>query len=196
LKTELFWFFCVSSVVSILWRRDAAARFEEEFMFCDGCGAAVQPGQAFCSKCGKQIVGPVSFMQPRPGRVREHVRLLSLFWLALSAFNTIGGIVLYVVANTVLVHKAAQEGGPPAFLTPLLSAVAILLLAKAAFGFIAGWGLLQHEHWARVVVLVLAFITLFTNIPFGTALGIYTMWVLLPAESEEEYDGLVAARAA
>ncbi len=165
-------------------------------MFCDGCGAAVQPGQAFCSKCGKQIVGPVSFMQPRPGRVREHVRLLSLFWLALSAFNTIGGIALYVVANTVLVHKAAQEGGPPAFLTPLLSAVAILLLAKAAFGFIAGWGLLQHEHWARVVVLVLAFVTLFTNIPFGTALGIYTMWVLLPAESEQEYEALVAARAA
>ena len=116
-------------------------------MFCDGCGAAVQSGQAFCSKCGKQIVGPISLMQPRPGRVREHVRLLSLFWLALSAFNTIGGIALYVVANTVLVHKAAQEGGPPAFLTPLLSAVAILLLAKAAFGFIAGWGLLQHEHW-------------------------------------------------
>ena len=36
-------------------------------MFCDGCGAAVQSGQAFCSKCGKQIVGPISLMQPRPG---------------------------------------------------------------------------------------------------------------------------------
>jgi hypothetical protein len=167
-------------------------------MFCDGCGAAVQPGQAFCSKCGKQIVGPVSLMQPRPGRVQEHVRLLGLFWLALSAFNTIGGVILYVVANTVLlhVHKAGQESGPPAFLTPLLSTIAILLLAKAACGFFAGWGLLQREHWARIVVLVLAFITLFTNIPFGTALGIYTMWVLLPAESEQEYDALVEARAA
>jgi len=166
-------------------------------MFCDGCGAAVQPGQAFCSKCGKQIVGPVSFMQPRPGRVREHVRLLALFWLALSAFNTIGGIALYIVANTILVHlrQPGHEGGPPAFLTPLLSSVAILLLAKAACGFIAGWGLLQREHWARIVVLVLAFVALFTNIPFGTALGIYTMWVLLPSESEEEYEALVARAA-
>jgi hypothetical protein len=25
------------------------------------------------------------------------------------------------------------------------------------------------------------------DIPFGTALGIYTLWVLLPAESEAEY---------
>jgi hypothetical protein len=25
------------------------------------------------------------------------------------------------------------------------------------------------------------------DIPFGTALGIYTLWVLLPTESEREY---------
>ena len=166
-------------------------------MFCDGCGTAVQPGQAFCSKCGKQIVGPVSLAQPRPGRVQEHVRLLGLFWLAFSAFNTIGAIILFVIANTLFArfqHMGAQNGS--AFLRPLLSVVAILLLAKAAGGFIAGWGLLQHEPWARVIALVLAFISLFTNIPFGTALGIYTMWVLLPTQSDQEYEALVQARAA
>jgi len=25
------------------------------------------------------------------------------------------------------------------------------------------------------------------NVPLGTALGIYTLWVLLPAKSEQEY---------
>jgi hypothetical protein len=169
-----------------------------EFMFCDGCGGAVQPGQAFCSKCGKQIIGPVSLAPGRRGRVQEHVRLVGLLWLAFSAFNTIGAAILYVLANTLLAHRARGgiESGPPGFLTPLLSTIAILLLAKAACGFIAGWGLLQHERWARVVVLVLAFVSLFTNIPFGTALGIYTLWVLLPAESEQEYEALVDARAA
>ena len=177
----------------------AGQAFEEEFMFCDGCGTPVQPGQAFCSKCGKAIVGPISLAQPRPGRVQEHVRLLSLFWLAFSAFNTIGGVILYVIANTLLVHlrnRGGEGGGPLAFLTPLLSTIAILLVAKAICGFIAGWGLMQHEQWARVIVLVLAFVSLFTNIPFGTALGIYTMWVLLPSESEHEYEALVEARAA
>jgi phage shock protein PspC (stress-responsive transcriptional regulator) len=167
-------------------------------MFCDGCGTAVQPGQGFCSKCGKQIVGPVALMQPVRSRVKEHVRLVGLLWLAFSAFNAIGGVILYVIANTLLVHlrRGGVEGGPPAFLTPLLSTVAILLLAKAACGFVAGWGLTQREPWARVVVLVLAFVSLFTNIPFGTALGIYTMWVLLPAESEQEYEAMAEARAA
>jgi hypothetical protein len=167
-------------------------------MFCDACGNAVQPGQGFCSKCGKQIVGGASFAQPRPGRVQGHVRLLALFWLAFSAFNTVGAIILYIVANTLLAH-AGSFGNPEAptfFLRPLLSVVAILLLAKAALGFIAGWGLLQHEAWARILALVLGFISLFTNIPFGTALGIYTMWVLLSSDSEREYESLASAHAA
>jgi hypothetical protein len=167
-------------------------------MFCDGCGAPVQSGQAFCSKCGKQIIGPVSFAQPRPGRVQGHVRLVGLFWLAFSAFNTVGAVILYVLANTLFAH--ARELGvpeaPTAFLRPLLSVVAILLLAKAALGFLAGWGLLQREKWARILALVLAFVSLFTNIPFGTALGVYTMWVLLPSESEREYEALAEITAA
>ena len=29
------------------------------------------------------------------------------------------------------------------------------------------------------------------DIPFGTALGIYTLWVLIPEESEREYNLIV-----
>ena len=169
-------------------------------MFCDACGGELHSGQAFCSKCGKQIIGPVSFAQPRPGRVQAHVRLLGLFWLALSAFNTVGGVILYIIANTLFAHFHPQvpagAPNPGFFLRPLLSVIAVILLVKAAAGFLAGWGLIQHESWARILALVLGFISLFINIPFGTALGIYTMWVLLPAQSEQEYEGLVSARAA
>ena len=44
-----------------------------------------------------------------------------------------------------------------------------------------------------MVALVLAFISLF-NIPFGTALGVYTLWALLPSQSQQEYEALVTAR--
>ena len=164
-------------------------------MFCERCGTPVQPGEAYCSKCGKQIMGPVLLAQPRPGRVQEHVRLLGLFWLALSALDAVGGVFLYVFANTVMPHFAASDAAA-GFLRPLLSVVAILLLAKAALGVFAGWGLLRREKWARILALVLAFVSLFTNIPLGTALGVYTLWVLLPAESEREYAALTESRAA
>jgi hypothetical protein len=115
----------------------------------------------------------------------------------ISAFNTIGGVILYVLANTLFahLHELGAPDAPTAFLRPLLSVLGIFVLAKAACGFIAGWGLMQREPWARVIALVLGFISLF-NVPFGTAVGVYTLWVLLPAQSQEEYDSMVAARAA
>ncbi|MGA8440855.1 MAG: hypothetical protein WB762_24805 [Candidatus Sulfotelmatobacter sp.] len=137
-------------------------------------------------------------MQLRTGRVQGHVHLLGIFWLAISAFNTIGGVILLVLANTLFAHLH-EMGVPPetptAFLRSLLSVIGLLILAKAACGFIAGWGLLQREPWARVVALVLGFISLF-NIPFGAAVAVYTLWVLLPAQSQQEYEALVASRAA
>jgi hypothetical protein len=168
-------------------------------MFCDGCGAVVQAGQAFCSKCGKQIVGPVAISHPRPGRVQEHVHLLGILWLAVSALTAVGGLVLLLLGNTFFPHLREMTQVPPdvpvGFLTSLFSTLGILVLAKAACGFITGWGLLHREPWARVFALVLAFIALF-NIPFGTAIGVYTLWVLLPSESQREYEAMTHAQAA
>jgi hypothetical protein len=100
------------------------------------------------------------------------------------------------VANTLLAHLN-QLGAPPelprSFLTVLVTSIGILVLAKAVCGFFAGWGLMQREPWARVLALVLAFLSLF-NVPFGTAVGVYTLWVLLPGQSQQEYDALVASQ--
>jgi hypothetical protein len=136
-------------------------------------------------------------MQLQPGRVRTHVHLLGILWLALSAFNTIGGIVVYIIANTLFAHmrELGAPEAPTAFLRPLLTVVGIFILAKALCGFLVGYGLMQREPWARILALVLGFLSLF-NIPFGTAIGIYTLWVLLPSQSQQEYDALTAGRAA
>ena len=64
--------------------------------------------------------------------------------------------------------------------------IGTLLLAGGALGIITGWGLLQRQSWARMPAIVFGVLSLF-DFPFGTALGIYSLWVLLPAKSEEEY---------
>jgi len=158
-------------------------------MFCDACGNSLQPDQRFCSRCGKAISGGAPLMYPRQNRVQEHIRLLGILWLAVSALNAVGGAVLIIIANTLFLH--VSEMGVPAvqamWLHPFLQAIGFLILVKAAFGFLAGWGLLQRESWARMMTLILSFFALF-NVPFGTALGIYSLWVLLPAESERDYE--------
>src|SRR5580698_6110277 len=92
-------------------------------------------------------------------------------------------------------HDLGAPESPSTFWRPRLTGLGIFVVAKAACGFFAGWGVLHREPWARVIALVLGFISLF-NVPFGTAVGVYTLWVLLPAQSQEEYDSMVAARAA
>lgn len=158
-------------------------------MFCDRCGASVQPEQRFCGQCGKEFSRAIAIAYPRSNRVREHVRLLGILWLALSALNAVAGIVLWILGNTLFAHLHEMGGVPPdvpaGFLRSLFSAIGSLI--KAACGFFAGWGLLHREPWARMLTIVLSFLALF-NIPLGTALGIYSLWVLLPAESEREYE--------
>ena len=155
-------------------------------MFCDQCGTQLHAGQRFCNRCGKEVVGPVSFAAPRPGRVQAHIRLLGILWLALSAFDLVGGAIAVILSKTLFVELTAR--GVPPFVGPLVHAVGIFSIAKGVGGFIAGWGLLNRQPWARMLAIVLGVVSLFFHIPFGTALGVYTLWVLLPADSEQEYE--------
>ena len=82
--------------------------------------------------------------------------------------------------------------GVPGFVPTLVSSIAVLILFKAVACFAVGWGLLERESWARLLAIILAIVSLF-NVPFGTALGIYTLWVLLPAQTDEEYKRMARA---
>jgi hypothetical protein len=168
-------------------------------MFCDRCGAPLQPNQRFCGQCGKDfsaVAGPVVY---GPSRVQEHLRFVAILWIALSVLNAIGGAVLMILGNTLFPHLREMPNVPPdvptGFLSSLFSTLGMLVLLKALAGFAAGWGLLQRERWARLLTLILSFLALL-NVPLGTALGVYSLWVLLPEQSEREYDQLVAAHAA
>ena len=166
-------------------------------MFCNQCGAELQSGEPRCGRCGKPALG---FVELRRSRVREHVRLLGILWMAYSALHVVAGVAVMMVAQIMFGHAFSHilhtaDGPPPEFtvwLRPVISIIGWLILAKAAAGFLAGWGLLQREAWARTLALVVGFITLL-SVPVGTALGIYTLWVLLPAQSDEEYQALALA---
>jgi len=54
-------------------------------------------------------------------------------------------------------------------------------------GIVGGIGLLKRKYWARILILVLCFLSLL-SIPFGTALGIYGIWILLKSETVEIFN--------
>jgi len=82
-------------------------------MFCDGCGTTMQPGQAFCSRCGKQIVGPVTVTQSARGACRES-STCSRFSGLPSRPSTQFRVVLYIIAK----HAARSRGSAGAAVFP------------------------------------------------------------------------------
>ena len=157
-------------------------------MFCQNCGTQVQPGQQFCSGCSRPL-GDYAVAVHR-SRLERNIQLLGVFWIAYSAITLLGGVVLVILANTLFIEL--RRNGAPFFLHPLLTAVGCFLLIKAVAGIAAGWGLMQRESWARMLTLVLGFLALI-HPPFGTALGIYTIWVLMSPNAETEYQAMARA---
>jgi hypothetical protein len=150
-------------------------------MYCVRCGATQQPGQSFCAGCGKPT-GSVPLM-PVQSRLAGHMRLLAIFWFAISAFRLIPGLVLLTMFGPDGKFLPAEV---PGFVNGIIQTVGYLFIGGALAGLIAGWGLLERQPWARMLAIVLGCFSLL-DMPFGTALGIYTLWVLLPAQSEEEF---------
>lgn len=163
-------------------------------MFCDSCGTELKAGQRFCVSCGK-AVGTDVVPAATSSRISRHVNLLGVLWIAASVLHLIGAVVLFILGNTLFGRIVPGENIflTHNFLQGLFTALAVWLAVKSAAGFACGWGLLQREPWARIATLVLGFIELL-HVPFGTALGIYTIWVLLPSDAERDY--LALSRAA
>ena len=147
-------------------------------MYCDACGTEIQQGQRFCRACGKPAGGVP--LVPAASRIAGHIRMLGILWLAISAFRLIPAGALLVVGRTGL------PPGIPEFVYPLISLIGGILTVSVVAGFFTGWGLLTRQPWGRTLALISGGISLI-DVPFGTALGIYTLWVLLPSGAEEEY---------
>ena len=154
-------------------------------MYCNFCGNALFANQTVCSKCGNAILG-----RSQVSRVEQHVRLLGILWIAYALFHALGGCILLIIAHTIFGPYSSGEQAP--FLHPLLTGIACSLLIEGGVSLIAGFGLLERQRWGRPLALVLAFIALL-NVPFGTAIGVYTLWVLMSPQADVEYNRMAAS---
>jgi len=158
-------------------------------MFCTSCGTVITPEQAVCSKCGNPT--SVGIIRGGGRRVAEHYQLLGILHLVYSGFIAIPGVVMIFLGKFIFgwLGQFMPHNPPPNFMAPFITLIGWLILLRGVAGIAAGIGLLQRAPWARILALVMGFISLL-SIPFGTALGIYTIWVLLASGAEEEYNRL------
>ncbi|MFZ5517434.1 MAG: hypothetical protein ACOY90_12385 [Candidatus Zhuqueibacterota bacterium] len=112
--------------------------------------------------------------------MEKHIQVLGVMYIVFGALGILSAAFLF----TAIVGGGILSGDDDAMRITLI--VGVILAGFCALvalpGIIAGIGLLKRQNWARVMAMILGILSL-PLLPIGTALGIYTLWVVLSQES-------------
>ncbi len=114
--------------------------------------------------------------------METHISILGWIYLIGNAFLLVmGGIAFFFFLGIGLFSGDMEAAG---ILMVVGLTGMIFFVALAVPGMVAGYGLLKRKSWARILTLVLGVLNLF-SFPVGTAVGVYTLWVLLQQNADD-----------
>lgn len=171
-------------------------------MVCLACGKPVE-GE-FCSHCGMRVPPISPAHPPAPPSIRleprvpRHLRTLGMLWCAFGVYRAVDAVLATLFLLGISSRWAFSPWGPvrvfpflpynPWLLTAAPFMATLTIIGAVVF-LTTGFALLRRKPWGRGLAILLGILILI-RVPIGTALGIYTLWVLAPAPSAEEYDAL------
>jgi hypothetical protein len=123
--------------------------------------------------------------------MKDHVKVIGILWIVFGVFclglACLALLFFFGVAQIPNVEDI--EPGVLRFIGILASAFLGLIGLPQIIG---GLGLIQRKEWARILMLVISFISL-PHVPFGTALGVYTMVILFNPQTVKLFQGAAPA---
>jgi hypothetical protein len=114
--------------------------------------------------------------------MRQHVDILGWLFIAGGALGIVIAFFLFAILG--LTGGLTGDVKAAALLTGIGFFIAILVAIFSVPNLVVGWSLLKRKSWSRIAGLVLGCLGLL-SFPFGTALGIYALWVLTKPEAEQ-----------
>lgn len=117
--------------------------------------------------------------------MNSHIRAVAMLHIVFGALGTLTGAIAFIAImfGGVLSGDAQAMG--------ILGIVAVfvvtLLTILSLPSIIGGIGCLNGRRWGRIVLIVVSALDLL-NFPIGTAIGGYSLWVLLNGETDAYFD--------
>jgi hypothetical protein len=111
--------------------------------------------------------------------MEKHITVIAVLYIVLSALGILASTVVFLILAGAGLLSGDTEA--IAITSTIGSVIFFFVFLLSIPGIIGGIGLLKRREWGRILVLILGFLNLL-NIPFGTALGIYTIWALMNDE--------------
>ena len=113
--------------------------------------------------------------------MENHKRILGILFVVAASLQilVVSALALFITAIFSFVMRKAEPAD--AEILDLIMNVARFIPAFVIIfislpSLLAGIGLLAKQKWALILALIMGCLKLF-SFPFGTALGIYTIWV-------------------
>ena len=108
--------------------------------------------------------------------MEQHLTVLAVLHIAWSVFGLLGAVIIFTFVTGGGMLSGDIE--VMTITTTVGSSLAFILTIINLPGLIGGVALLKRRNWGRILTLIVGFLHML-NVPFGTVLGIYTIWVLL-----------------
>ena len=119
--------------------------------------------------------------------MQTHVKVLGVLFLVCAGFLALLAVALPLglgIVGAIAGHSGDPDAGTGAMVLGLFgTGLAIFFGVLAVVWGLCGYGVLNHKSWARIFAIILCAMSLI-KIPFGTALGIYGLWIMFNKETE------------
>lgn len=131
--------------------------------------------------------GPVYYPPVFYNRVTRHLQTLGMLWMIYGIWR-----VLTRLVGLSFMHSFFHWHHEFPFGFAIWPFALGSTLIGLALSMLTAYGLLHRQSWGRVIGIVAAIFALIHPV-LGTALGIYTLWVLAPSASGVEYNTLTTS---
>ncbi|HET9369028.1 MAG TPA: hypothetical protein VFO19_02225 [Vicinamibacterales bacterium] len=119
--------------------------------------------------------------------MRTHVKVIAVLFLLMGTVLVIIAAFSSLFFGALATYVGAQDDPDAATGQAVLgltgAAASAFFVIYSIPNFVTGIGLLKFRPWARIFAIVLAVLALI-RFPFGTAFGIYALWVLFRKDTE------------
>ena len=123
--------------------------------------------------------------------MENHVKAVGILWIVKGVLGLLAGFLVLSILLGIGVFAGISSGDD--VVLPIMAIIGIglgvLLGLLSIPNIIAGIGIMKFKQWGRLLGLVVGALNLM-EIPFGTALGIYTFWVLLKDETTTLFEAI------
>ena len=117
-----------------------------------------------------------------------HVKLVGTLHMVFGALGILASLSILLFYGGLASLIGFTEHSDDKFIAiPILGVIfgigAVLVFVLSLPGLIGGIGLLLGQNWGRIVLIIVSCMELL-KFPFGTALGVYSLWVLTNKDAE------------